>query len=83
MQVLEMRKWFKDLKKNGKWDQSLFKTLVNLTNYQRAKGLIHRLNFSQTLVMIYRMKNINLIFRFLVHYTIFKIFKNNIFEKNK
>ena len=83
MQVLEMRKWFEDLKKNGKWDQSLFKTLVNLTNYQRAKGLIHRLNFSQTLVMIYRMKNINLIFRFLVHYTIFKIFKNNIFEKNK
>ena len=31
MQVREMRKWFYDLKKNGKWNKKCYKSLVNLT----------------------------------------------------
>ena len=45
MQVREMRKWFYDLKINGKWNKSIYKSLENLTNYQRARGLISRIDF--------------------------------------
>ena len=81
MQVLEMRIWFKELKKVGKWDQLLFKNLEDLTNYQRAKGLLYRMNTSQSLLMIFRIKNIKLTIRFIVHYIIFRIFRKNLFRE--
>ena len=48
--------WFYDLKKFGKWNQSIYKSLENLTNYQRAKGLISKLIFFKTIRIILRLK---------------------------
>ena len=75
MQVNEMRKWFYDLKKFGKWNQSIYKSLENLTNYQRARGLISKINFLQTVRIIFKIKDLNLIFRFIIHYFIFQLSK--------
>ena len=81
LQVNEMRVWFYDLKKIGKWNYSIYKSLENLTNYQRARGLISKINFFQTIRIIFKIKNLNLIFRFIVNYLIFHLLKINIFEK--
>ena len=48
MQVKEMRKLKDNLKIIGKWNKSCYKSLENLTNYQRARGLISRINIFQT-----------------------------------
>ena len=67
--------------KIGKWNNSIYRSLENLTNYQRARGLISKINIFQTIRIIFKIKNLNLIFRFIVHYLIFYFFKINIFEK--
>ena len=76
MQVNEMRLWFYELRKFGKWNQSIYKSLENLTNYQRARGLIAKISLFQTVRLIFKIKDINLIFRFIIHYFIYKFFKN-------
>ena len=81
LQVNEMRVWFYELKKIGKWNYSIYKSLENLTNYQRARGLISKINFFQTIRIIFKIKNLNLIIRFIIHYLIFNLLKINIFEK--
>ena len=81
MQVNEMKIWFYDLKKIGKWDNSTYKSLENLTNYQRARGLISKISFLQTIKIIFKIKNINLIFRFIIHYLMFHLLKVIMFEK--
>jgi len=81
IQVKEMRNWFYNLKKTGKWNQSIYKTLENLTNYQRARGLISRINFFQTIRIIFKINDLNLIIRFIIHYLIFHLSKIVLFEK--
>ena len=81
MQVKEMRNWFYNLKKSGKWNQSSFKSLENLTNYQRARGLISRINIFQTIRIIFKINDFNLIIRFIIHYLIFHLSKIILFEK--
>ena len=83
MQVKEMRNWFYKLKKSGKWNQSVYKSLENLTNYQRARGLISRINIFQTLIIIFKINDLNLIIRFIIHYLIFLLSKIILFEKNQ
>jgi len=81
MQVNEMRLWFYELRKFGKWNQSIYKSLENLTNYQRARGLIAKISLLQTIRLIFKIKDINLIFRFIIHYFIYKFLKINMFLK--
>ena len=81
MQVKEMRNWFYNLKKSGKWNQSFYKSLENLTNYQRARGLISRINILQTIRIIFKINDLNLIIRFIIHYFIFHLSKIILFEK--
>ena len=83
MQVKEMRNWFYNLKKSGKWNQSFYKSLENLTNYQRARGLIPRINVFQTIRIIFKISDINLIIRFIIHYLIFHLSKILLFKKNQ
>ena len=81
--VKEMRNWFYNLKKSGKWNQSFYKSLENLTNYQRARGLIPRINFFQTIRIIFKINDLNLIIRFIIHYLIFHLSKILLFKKNQ
>ena len=81
MQVKEMRNWFYNLKKAGKWNQSIYKPLENLTNYQRARALISRINILQIIRIIFKINNLNLIIRFIIHYFIFHLSKIILFEK--
>ena len=83
MQVKEMRNWFYNLKKSGKWNKSFFKSLENLTNYQRARGLISRINIFQTIRIIFKINDLNLIIRFIIHYLIFHLSKILLFKKNQ
>ena len=81
IQVKEMRNWFYNLKKAGKWNQSIYKPLENLTNYQRARALISRINILQIIRIIFKINNLNLIIRFIIHYFIFHLSKIILFEK--
>ena len=82
-QVKEMRNWFYNLKKSGNWNQSFYKSLENLTNYQRARGLISRINIFQTIRIIFKINDLNLIIRFIIHYFIFHLSKILLFKKNQ
>ena len=81
IQVNEMRNWFYELKKAGKWNQSIYKPLENLTNYQRARGLVPKINILQSIRIIFKINNLNLIIRFIIHYLIFHLSKIILFEK--
>ena len=81
IQVNEMRNWFYELKKAGKWNQSIYKPLENLTNYQRARGLVPKINILQSIRIIFKINNLNLIIRFIIHYLIFHLSKIILFGK--
>ena len=83
LQVNEMRIWFYELKKIGKWNNSIYRSLENLTNYQRARGLIPRINVFQTIRIIFKISDLNLIIRFIIHYLIFHLSKILLFKKNQ
>ena len=81
LQVREMRKWFSEIKKSGKWDDKELKNLISLTNYQRAKGINLRLSFMQVINATYKISKFSLIVKFLIFY-FFQLIKK-LFTKMK
>ena len=68
LQVREMRRWFSDLKESGNWKEKDLKNLISLTNYQRAKGLAHRLSLMQIINISAKIENFYLRFKFYIFY---------------
>jgi len=82
LQVREMRRWFRDLKKSGHWNENELKNLISLTNYQRAKGMVNRLSLIQFIKITFKIKNFYLVLKFLIYY-IFQMISKRLFIKMK
>jgi len=80
LQVREMRKWFSDIKKLGDWNEKELKNLISVTNYQRAKGISHRLSFIQVINSISKINNFYLKLKFLIFY-FFQMISKKLFTK--
>ena len=82
LQVREMRRWFRDIKKSGNIDQKELQNLISLTNYQRAKGMAHKLSLIQVINITFRIKIFYLKIKFLIFY-FSQLPSKNLFTKLK